>query len=85
MRWKALFFLKDNNSNEATRETFSFKSKQHPGQITKMQCFEKNLLDMIKSLKFRNVSDDFQTKIKHFKNQIIPKCVCVCRQDNKPV
>ena len=36
MRWKALFFLKDNNSNEATRETFSFKSKQHPGQITKM-------------------------------------------------
>ena len=30
-----------------------------------MQCFEKDLLDMIKSLKFRNVQDDFQTKMKH--------------------
>ena len=30
-----------------------------------MQCFEKDLLDIIKSLKFRNVEDDFQTKMKH--------------------
>ena len=30
-----------------------------------MQCFENDLLDMIKSLKFRNVQDDFQTKMKH--------------------
>ena len=27
MRWKAFFFLKDNNSNETERETFAFKSK----------------------------------------------------------
>ena len=27
--------------------------------------FEKDLLDRIKSLKFRNVQDDFQTKMKH--------------------
>ena len=30
-----------------------------------MQYFEKHLLDMIKSLKFRNVQDDFQTKMKY--------------------
>ena len=30
-----------------------------------MHCFEKDLLDMIKSLKFRNFQDDFQSKIKH--------------------
>ena len=30
-----------------------------------MQCFEKDLVDMIKSLKFRNAQDDFQTKKKH--------------------
>ena len=65
MRWKAFFFLKDNNSNETARETFGFKSKRHPAQITEMQCFEKDLLDMIKSLKFRNVQDDFQSKMKH--------------------
>ena len=30
-----------------------------------MQYFKKYLLDMIKSLKFRNVQDNFQTKMKH--------------------
>ena len=40
------FSLKDNNSNETARETFGCKSKQHSTQITKMQCFEKDLLDM---------------------------------------
>ena len=65
MRWKAFFFLKDNNSNESASETFGFKSKRHPAQITEMQCFEKDLLDMIKSSKFRNVQDHFQTKMKH--------------------
>ena len=30
-----------------------------------MQYFEKELLDTIKSLKFRNVQDDFRTKMKH--------------------
>ena len=64
MRWKAFFFLKDNNSNETARETFGFKSKRHPAQITEMQCFKKDLLDMIKSLKFRNAQDGFQSKMK---------------------
>ena len=30
-----------------------------------MQYFEKDLLDMIKSLQFRNVQDEFQKKMKH--------------------
>ena len=65
MRWKTSFFLKDNNSNETAKETFGFKPKQHSTQITEMQCFEKDLLDMIKPLKFRNVQDDIQSKMKH--------------------
>ena len=66
MRWKAFYFLKNNNnSNETARETFGLKSKRNPAQITEMQCTEKDLLDMIISLKFRNVQDDFQTKMKH--------------------
>ena len=64
MRWKAFFFLKDNDNNETARETFRFKSKRHPAQITKRKCFENDLLEMIKELKFRNVQDDFQTKMK---------------------
>ena len=66
MRWKAFYFLKkNNNSNETARETFGLKPKRNPAQITEMQCTEKDLLDMIKSLKFRNVQDDFQTQMKH--------------------
>ena len=45
--------------------TFGFKSKHHPTQSTEIQYFEKGLLDMIKSLKFRNFQDHFQTKIKN--------------------
>ena len=62
---EGICFLKDNNSNQIARETFGFKSKGHPAQITEMHCFEKDLLDMIKSLKFRKVRDDFQSKMKH--------------------
>ena len=64
MRWKAFFFLKDTDNNETARETFRFNSKRHPAQITKMKYFENDLLEMIKELKFRNVQDDFQTKMK---------------------
>ena len=37
VKWKAFFFLRDNKSNKTARETFGFKSKQHPAQITEMQ------------------------------------------------
>ena len=74
MKWKTLFFLrgnsntnkaKNNDTTESEKDTFGFKSKQHPAQINELQSFEKDLLDMIKSIKFRNVKDGFQTKIKN--------------------
>ena len=74
MRWKSFFFPRDNNDikktnsndiNESGKETFGFKSKQHPPQINELQSFEKDLLDTIKSIQFRNVKDDFQTKMKN--------------------
>ena len=42
-----------------------------------MQCFEKDLLGMIKSLKFRNVQDDFQTKMKHDILNDPQMCLCL--------
>ena len=73
MRWKTFFFLRDdsdinktngNDINENGKETFGFKSKQHPTQINKLQSFEKDLLDIIKSIKFRHLKDDFQKNMK---------------------
>ena len=72
MRWKTFFFLRDNNNinktnsndiNESGKQTFGFKSKQNPAQIHELQSFQNYLLDIIKSIQFRNAKDDFQTKM----------------------
>ena len=44
MRWKAFFFLKDNNSNETVRETFGFKSKRHPASERSRYRLSKNCI-----------------------------------------
>ena len=56
MRWKAHFFLNSNEKSkeEAKRETFGFKSKYHPCQLRESDHFEKNLFNVVASLKFRN-------------------------------
>ena len=70
MRWKAFFFLtfysSNANSNDCDnmKETFGFKSKNHPAQINELKNFEKELLDIISSIKFRDIRDKFQTKMK---------------------
>ena len=71
MRWKALFFLACNSSNgdsnncDNMKETFAFKSKNHPAQSNELKNFEKELLDIIPSIKFRDIRDKFQTKMKN--------------------
>ena len=70
MRWKAFFFLTCNGSNgnsnncDNMKETFRFKSKNHPEQISELKNFEKELLDVIPSIKLGDIRDKFQTKIK---------------------
>ena len=41
-----------------------FKSKHHPGIIKQLETFEKELFDIVSSLKFRNITDDFQKQLK---------------------
>ena len=55
----------NNDISVSKKETFVFKSKQHPAQINKLQSFEKDLLDMIYSIQFSNVKDSLQTKMKN--------------------
>ena len=60
MRWKAHFFL--NNNDETNKEEkrkaklFEFKSKYHPGQLKKLGNFEKNLFKIATSFKFRKLN-----------------------------
>ena len=66
MRWKAHLFLNNNEKNkeEAKRETFGFKLKHHPGQLREVDNFEKDLFNIVASLKFRKLNDSSQEKIK---------------------
>ena len=66
MHWKAHYFLNDNEKNkeEAKRETFGFKSKHYPGQLRELDNFEKDLFNVVTSLKFRKLNDSFQGKMK---------------------
>lgn len=73
MRWKALFFDKDNNATRASQNTqndeeenekeFRFKSRKCPKQIPDLKNFEADLADLIKDIKFQRVNSRFQQKL----------------------
>ena len=57
MRRKAHSFMSD-------KESFGFKSRNCLAQIKELEAFEKDLLDIIKSIKFRNINNKFQNLMK---------------------
>ena len=59
MRWKAHFFMSVNGI-ECDKESFVFKSKNCLAKIQKLEAFEKALLHLVKSIKFRNIINKFQ-------------------------
>ena len=63
MRLKAHFFI-NGNSKETKKEVHGFNSKQDPSQIKELGMFEKDLLELVKSVKFRNRNDKFENKMK---------------------
>ena len=61
MRWKAYFFLSNTYDDSINKKAnYGFKTRNCPGQYKELQDFEKDLQDMIKSIKFRKVKDEFQ-------------------------
>ena len=80
MRSKAHFFLNGDNTEEIRKETFGFKSRHHPPQPTELEMFEKDLLHIINSVKFKKSKEHFSTKVKggHSRNQKINRCFCIC-------
>ena len=71
MRCKAHVFIND-DSTETKREKYGFKSKQYPFQIKELDMFEKDLLELVKPVKFRNRNDKFQNEMKDGINKIKP-------------
>ena len=62
MRWKAIFFTKENK--ELTVENYGFKSKKCPPHIKELENFEDELLDMVRTVKFNNYRDNFQSQLR---------------------
>ena len=74
MRWKAHFYneRKDAKENETHTipETSGLKSLNCPPQVRELIQFESDLLDIIKSLKFRKTRSSFQNILKDDINTI---------------
>ena len=62
MRWKAFFFLNP-SADGSHKETFGFFSRKSPPQVHALLSFEKRLLGMIETIKFRKVKCEFQQKL----------------------
>ena len=59
IQWKAHFFM-SGNVIKCDKESFGFKSKNFPARIKEIEASEKDLLDLVKSIKFRNTNNKFQ-------------------------
>jgi hypothetical protein len=65
MRWKALFFMnKLSDNNDSTNYVnYGIKTAKCPPYIKEMSMFEKELLNLVKNIKFRKINNAFQEKI----------------------
>ena len=59
IRWKAYFYLNKETQEKQQKNTFGFKSWYNPPQCNLLEEFEKDVLDIIKSIKFRKVRNKF--------------------------
>ena len=64
MQWKAYFYLNKETQEKQQKNTFGFKSRHHPPQCNLLEKFEKDVVDIIKSIKFRKVRNKFQEEPK---------------------
>ena len=54
------------NKEDAKLVTFGFKSKRHPGQLTELDNFKKEIFILVNSLKFIKWNEEFEGKVKSY-------------------
>ena len=62
LRWKAFFDRNDDCANADTTKNYGFKSERTPLQHDGLLAFEADLYRLAKTIKFRYVRNQFQTK-----------------------
>ena len=65
MCWKALFFfLNPYKKQEQEWINFGFRSGHQPPQRAELEGFERDVFNIVKSIKFRSISDNCQKKLR---------------------
>ena len=63
MSWKAYFLLTNTYDNRNNKKAnYGFKTRNYLGQSKELQYFKKDLQDMIKSIKFRQIKRQISSK-----------------------
>jgi len=63
MRWKAFFFLRNQDIATTDKETYGFKSKRPPPHISALDEFEINMLNMIQNASNCIATNNLQAKL----------------------
>ncbi|KAJ8047326.1 hypothetical protein HOLleu_06301 [Holothuria leucospilota] len=67
MRWKAYFYLNDDqneNFNRDTKWTFRLQSKKCPPQVNELKAFEEDLIRMTENIQYRKVNNSFLSSLR---------------------
>ena len=62
MRWKAIMYDAGRKENRKA-EKYGLKTLHSPKQVKELSAFEKELIAVVKNIKFRNARSDFQTTL----------------------
>ena len=62
MRWKAIMYDAGSKENKNV-EKYGLKTLHSPKQVKALSAFEKELIAVVKNIKFRNARGDFQTTL----------------------
>ena len=63
LRWRAFFFDHKNEDTIEEYEMYGFKSENTPPQHEGLAALEEELYAMIKSIKFKQISNTFQSRL----------------------
>ena len=65
IRWKAHFFLNNDNEDPHRKETYGFKTTHYPPQSADLEPFEKDVLNIVNVIKFKQNMNSFQKQLKN--------------------
>ena len=69
LRWRAEIYLRPKPYHNS-KENYGFKSLKNAGPVPELKEFEDKLYDLTKNIKFKEVPNSFQKKLKSDMNKI---------------